>query len=91
MRYKYRGIVKCKICGREFEPWSGNQVCCSKECAKENNRRSVKASALALKDENKDSQKQAEPSAKKPTIAEIERMANAAGKTYGKYVLEHGL
>lgn len=69
-------IKKCEICGNEFSTRYSRQKCCSVTCGNEAKKRNAKENA----------RKKAEQAEKKHTLEEINRMARAAGMSYGKYV-----
>lgn len=76
----------CIMCGKEFSPKAPNQICCCQKCG---NRRSI----VRMNEEAKKPKPKQTKSVKKPklSIIDIQKLAEQAGMTYGKYVATHAL
>lgn len=73
--------VKCKNCGREFDPLSKKQKHCSAECRVEYQKK-----ARIARDERRKQKKIAVKRKKNQPLSQMNREARACGMTYGKYV-----
>lgn len=88
---------KCVICGKAFHPRGGMQKCCSPECSAENRKicsriyhAAHRADDARRKKERQLRIKLAEKAAKR-TFDETVAAADAAGLSYGQYVIRERL
>ena len=73
----------CKICGKPFQPYRTAQLCCSRECMRENvklHSKEKRQRETSLRLEAKKMQKQ------KTNWAEITKKCKEAGLSYGQAV-----
>lgn len=78
--------MECIICGKEFTPIRGNQICCGKECGRIRNSR-------MCSERGRQYEKIRKPQSKKPilSITEIQKLAEKEGLSYGKYITKYKL
>ena len=82
---------KCVICGTEFMPIKGTQLCCSKECRA---KRDVQIKELWYEEQRK--KKDAEnrkliPKSNYEEIVDVAIAARKEGLSYGQYVAKYKL
>lgn len=75
--------VRCENCGLIFEKQHHRQAYCCDACRQQGKRRKQTERYRQLKELNQSKRKN-----KKPTLADINSKARAAGMTYGKYMAQ---